>query len=83
MATLTRRVQVLLSAQQYERLEALAQARGTSIGALIRQAVEALYLRSQPDETERLHAARRLAALQLPVAGWEQMERESMRGCDD
>lgn len=80
MATLTRRVQVLLSAQQYERLEALAQARGTSVGALIRQAVEKLYLKS--DETERLQAARRLAALQLPVAGWEQMERESMRGCD-
>jgi hypothetical protein len=27
---------------------------------------------------ERLEAVRALAAMQLPVAGWEQMERESV-----
>lgn len=80
MPTLTRRVQILLSPQQYERLEALARTRGTSIGALIRQAVEKLYMESE--KLERLHAIRQLSALQLPVADWEEMERQSMRGCD-
>lgn len=80
MPTLTRRVQVMLSPQQYERLETLARSRGTSVGTLIRQALQEAYL--QPDETERLRAVRDLAALRLPVAGWEQMEQESMRGCN-
>ncbi len=80
MPTLTRRVQILLSPQHYERLEALARARGTSIGTLIRHAVEALYLQS--DEHERLQAVRRLSTLRLPVADWEQMERESRGECD-
>lgn len=78
MSALTRRVQVLLSPQQYERLAALSRARGTSVGALIREAVEKLFL--QADETERQEAVRRMSTLQLPVADWEQMERESMRG---
>lgn len=76
MPTLTRRVQVLLSPEQYERLAALARARGTSVGALIREAVEQLY--SQSGEEERLQAVRQMSALHLPVADWEQMERESM-----
>lgn len=80
MSTLTRRVQLLLSPHQYKRLEALAKTRGTSIGALIRESIEKLYLQS--DETERLEAVRSLANLRLPVGEWEQMERESMRGCD-
>ena len=80
MPTLTRRVQVLFSPQQYARLETIARAQGTSVGALIRQAVEKLYLQSAG--AERLQAVRRMAAMRLPVADWEQMERESMRGCD-
>lgn len=75
MGTLTRRVQVLLSPKDHEQLEALAQAHETSIGALIRQAVEQTYFK--PNETERLQAVQHLAQLQLPVADWEQMERES------
>jgi len=81
MPTLTRRVQVLLSPEQYERLTALARARGTSIGALIRQAVDQL-LHAPGGEEERLQAVRKMSALRLPVADWEQMERESMRTGD-
>lgn len=80
MPTLTRRVQVMLSPRQYESLEALARARGISVGALIRQALQEAFL--QPDEEERLRAVQDLASLRLPVAGWEQMEQESMPGDD-
>ncbi len=76
MATLTRRVQVLLPPEQYDRLEALAQARGTSVGALIRQAIQDCY--DEADPSDRRHAVRQLSALRLPVADWEEMERESM-----
>jgi predicted transcriptional regulator len=75
MATLTKRVQVLLDPFQYQRLDELARQRNRSMGALIREAIDHVYLQSAMEE--RLGAVRALAAMQLPVADWEQMERES------
>lgn len=80
MPVLNKRVQVLLSSDQHKRLETLASRRGTSVGALIREAIEKLYI--QPDQEERLKAVRRMAELELPVSDWEQMERESVGGCE-
>ena len=79
MPILTRRVQVLFSSDEVIRLQAIARAKGESLGALIRKAVEEVYL--QHEQQERLDAVQRMAALSLPVTDWEQMERESMRGC--
>jgi hypothetical protein len=79
MSILTRRVQVLFSPDQIARLKAIAQAKGESVGTLIRQAVEAVYFHPQPER--RREAVKRMAALSLPVSDWEQMERESMPGC--
>jgi predicted transcriptional regulator len=76
MATLTKRVQVLLDPFQYQRLDELARQRNRSMGALIREAIDHVYLQSAMEE--RLGAVRALAAMQLPVADWEQMERESV-----
>jgi predicted transcriptional regulator len=76
MATLTKRVQVLLDPFQYQRLDELARQRNRSMGALIREAIDHVYLQSAVEE--RLGAVRALAAMQLPVADWEQMERESV-----
>lgn len=78
MATLTKRVQVLFSPQQVARLEAIAREQGESLGGVIRKAVEQVYF--QPEREARLKAVERMAALRLPVADWEQMERESMPG---
>lgn len=80
MPVLNKRVQVLLSSDQHKRLETLASRRGTSIGALIREAIEKLYI--QPDQEERLKAVQRMAELELPVSDWERMERESVGGCE-
>lgn len=76
MATLTKRVQVLLDPFQYQRLDEIARQRNRSVGALIREAIDQVYLQSVMDE--RLEAVRALAAMQLPVADWEQMEQESV-----
>jgi predicted DNA-binding ribbon-helix-helix protein len=75
MARLTKRVQVLLEPFQYQRLEEIARQRDRSVGALIREAIDQTYL--QGAVKDRLAAVRVLAAMQLPVADWEQMERES------
>jgi hypothetical protein len=76
MPTLARRVQVLLTDAQYAELERQARLRKRSVGALIRQAIEDHL--EQDDQEERIEAVRQLAALRLPVADWEQMERESV-----
>ena len=79
MPTFTERVQVLLSPEQLTRLRAIAQAQDESLGALIRKAVEEVYLRHEQEA--RLEAVQRMAALSLPVADWEEMERDSVREC--
>ena len=72
---LTARVQVLFDPVQVARLQALAESEGRSVGALIREAVERAYL--DPDRAARLDAVEQMARLALPVADWQQMERES------
>jgi len=76
MATLNKRVQVLLSPGQYARLKEISRARGKSVGSLIRQAVQKQYLDTSREG--RLAAVEEMAGLRLPVSDWEQMERESV-----
>ncbi len=73
----TTRVEVLFSPEQFSRLQAIAQSQGESVDTLIRKAVEEVYLRHEQEE--RLEAVRRMAALSLPIADWEQTERDSAR----
>ena len=75
MTMLTRQVQVLLNPFQYQRLDEIARQRNRSMEALIREAVDQVY---QSTVDERLEAVQALSAMQLPVADWEQMERESV-----
>jgi hypothetical protein len=65
------------SDDELNRLQTIARARGVSLPSLIRTAVEEAFLR--PPVDRRLAAVERLAALALPVADPEQMERESAR----
>ena len=77
MPMLSKRIQVLFSPQQLQYLQDIANARRESAGALIRRAVEMVYL--QGDQERRRDAVRRMASMSLPVNDWEQMERESIR----
>lgn len=65
MHMLDRRLQVLVDAERYARLEALAKERGTSIGAIVREAID----RGLSDPaSRRADAGRRLlAADAMPV----------------
>ena len=76
MATLTKRLQILLDPFQYQRLGEIARQRNRSVGALIREAIDQVYLQGAVEE--RLEAVQALAAMQLPITDWEQMEQESV-----
>jgi predicted transcriptional regulator len=78
---LSARVQVLFDPAQVARLQAIAESEGRSVGALIREAVERTYL--DRDRAERVAAVDQMARLSLPVADWEQMERESVERYGD
>ena len=76
MSTPVKRIEVMFSPEQIEYLQSIARSKGKSLESLVREAVEELYLERKQEE--RLEAVQRMAAMKLPVADWEQMERESM-----
>ncbi len=82
MAVLTRRLQILLDEERMQRLERRAQRSGTSVAALIRDAIDLAF----PDEERRRAAGRRLLeAPPMPVEDWETMkrvERDSLFGAE-
>ena len=71
------RTQVLLTPDQRGRLERIAAREGRSMGAVIRDAVDAYTL---PRARPREEALRSLFELDAPVADWEQMKAEIERG---
>jgi hypothetical protein len=79
MATFTRRVQTVLSDQQYAALQDLAERRGEPLSVLVRAAVEQTYF-AEAARTRRRAALDQLLSLQAPVTDWEQMEAEIARG---
>lgn len=66
MCMLTHRLQLLLDEERYERVQALARQRGTSVATVIREAID----RGLPATQRRRSAAARriLAAEPMPVA---------------
>lgn len=72
--TLTRRTQLLLDEDRYERLARRAEATGSSVGALIREAIDLAY--PKQTMTRREAADRLLAAEPMPVDDWPVMKRQ-------
>jgi len=75
MPKYNKRTQVLLSEAQYERLMREAEARGESLGSLIRDAVDQVY---GDDRQQKQQLVEEIAAMNLPVDDWETMEEEIM-----
>ena len=79
MAVYTKRVQTVLTEDQYETLSRLALEAGKPVSLLIREAIEAVYM--VPVDLDRRRAAlESLLSLDAPVADWEQMEEEIIKG---
>ena len=81
MEKLTKKTTILLQPELHRRLTRLADQRRTSIGELIRSAVEHQY--GLGGSEERLRAVRALASLSLPVGSPEEMKRESVPSPED
>lgn len=74
MATLTRRLQVLLDERRFAQLEHLAQERGTTIAALVRDALDRAY----PSDAlpADVAAERFLAREPIDLGTWDDAKRE-------
>ncbi len=76
MCMFSERTQVLLSPAQIAKLKRIAQHEGRSVGAVIREAVDA-FVEAEPDSRRR--AARDLMSLNAPVDDWEVMKEQIAR----
>lgn len=79
MSLYTQRVQTVLTDDQFTRLSELAAEAAKPISVLVREAIEAVYFEPEQQQ-KRLEALEKLLALGAPVAEWEQMEEEIIRG---
>jgi len=81
MAGFSKRFEVLLGPAQYRKLRETGAARGLSVGALIRDAIDLTYPERKLGSgvEDRLEAVAAMAGLSLPVAEWDVMERESVK----
>jgi hypothetical protein len=79
MAVYSKRVQTVLTEEQYAALNQRSIDAGKPVSVLIREAVERVYF--EPAALEKRRAAlQRLLSLDAPVADWEQMEDEIVAG---
>ncbi|MBF6605310.1 MAG: hypothetical protein IVW53_06965 [Chloroflexi bacterium] len=76
---LTERTQVLLTPGQRARLVRIAARERRSVGAVIRDAVDAYTL---PRARPRQEALESLTSIGAPVDDWERMKDEIVRGAD-
>jgi len=82
MAVYTKRVQTVLTVEQYKKLSDLAEKKDQPISVLVRDAVDEVYFQ-QIKQQQRREALKRLLALGAPVADWEQMESEIIQGANE
>ncbi len=71
---LKKRVEVLFEQDKYTHLEYLARREKTSVGKLIREAVERVYL--DKERQKRKEAVKRLLSEQFDFGDWEDIKKE-------
>lgn len=76
----TKRAQVLMEPDEYERLESIAAERDVPVAELIRTAVRERYLLTRE---ERARMVDRILGLDLPVVEWEEAEDEVVEAHGD
>jgi hypothetical protein len=74
MATLTRRLQVLLEEERFAQLEHLARQRGTTVAALVRDALDRTYASDLPPA--HVAAERFLAREPIDLGSWDDAKRD-------
>lgn len=69
----TKRAQVLLEPREYAVVERLSREKGTTVSNLIREAVVEAYM---PVTGDGARIAEDIAAMNVPVGEWDEIERE-------
>lgn len=82
MAGYTKRVQALLSEEQYEALLEISRAIDKPVSELIREAIEEVYL-TEAERIKRRAVLKTLLSLDAPVTDWVQMESEIISGASE
>jgi predicted DNA-binding protein len=80
MSSLSERISVLVSPEQRERLESVAQRQGRSVGAVVRDAIDSYVPRQRRSRREAMED---LFSANAPVADWPQMKAEIIAGAID
>jgi hypothetical protein len=78
----TKRVQTVLTEEQYELLLRIAKEENKPISVLIREAIEEEYFKKVVLQ-QREKALKSLLSLEAPVADWEEMEMQIIKGTLD
>lgn len=79
MAIYTKRVQTVLTEEQYQKLTHLAAEKSKPVSLLIRDAVDVVYF-AEAKRQQRRAALDQILSLDAPTADWEQMEAEIIEG---
>ncbi|MFA9406865.1 MAG: hypothetical protein ACERKX_13725 [Anaerolineales bacterium] len=79
MPTFTKRIQAVLSEEQYRDLIRIAKKQHKPVSHLVRRAIEEVYFGESALDSRR-KALKDLLSMDAPVADWEQMEREIIQG---
>jgi hypothetical protein len=72
---------VAFESSKYKRLKKIAQARHCEVRELIKESVEMRF--DLLDKAQRQEAVKKIANLDLPVASWEEMENETIKGATE
>ncbi|MDW7651383.1 MAG: ribbon-helix-helix protein, CopG family [Bacillota bacterium] len=67
------RLEIRLTPGQLDKLKSEAEETGSSVGELVREAIDQRY---QVSKEEKLAAVREIASLNAPVSDWETMKKE-------
>ncbi len=81
MGRFTKKVMILFDPEQYLRLEQEAKRRKSSVGALVREAVDKLISAEERASREaRIKAGERLLSVREKLGNWEEIEKLIGRG---
>ena len=71
-----KRTQVLLTEKQYKKLHELSENSKKSMGFLIREAVDTVYVNKKKNKEKII---RKIANMDLPIGDWKEIKREIIK----
>ena len=77
MTEKNKRTQVLLTEKQYKKLHELSENSKKSMGFLIREAVDTVYVNKKKNKEKII---RKIANMDLPTGDWKEIKREIIKG---